>query len=56
MSAILNKEGYHFFILSSEESIEIEKENLQTCANSRVDGVLISLTESDSRFFTLLRN
>ena len=50
ISAILNKEGYHFFILSSEESIEIEKENLQTCANSRVDGVLISLTSQTHDF------
>lgn len=44
IAARLGKEGYHFFMLSSEESVEIEKENLQTCANSRVDGVLISLT------------
>ena len=50
ISAILNKEGYHFFILSSEESLEIEKENLQTCANSRVDGVLISLTSKTQDF------
>ena len=33
ISAKFNKEGYQFFILSSEESLEIEKENLQTCAN-----------------------
>lgn len=37
-------EGYNFFILSSEDSLEKEIENLKTCANSRVDGVLISLT------------
>ena len=41
ISTKFNKEGYKFFILSSEESLEIEKENLQTCANSRVDGVII---------------
>lgn len=46
----LNKEGYQLFMLSSEESLEIEKENLQTCANSRVDGVLISLTSQTQNF------
>ena len=50
ISAKFNKEGYKFFILSSEESLEIEKENLQTCANSRVDGVLISLTSKTQDF------
>lgn len=50
ISAKLNKEGYQFFMLSSEESVEIEKENLQTCANSRVDGVLISLTSQTQNF------
>ena len=50
ISAKFNKEGYKFFILSSEESLEIEKENLQTCANFRVDGVLISLTSKTQDF------
>lgn len=50
ISAKLNKEGYQFFMLSSEESLEIEKENLQTCANSRVDGVLVSLTSQTQNF------
>ena len=50
ISAKFNKEGYQFFIFSSEESLEIEKENLQTCANSRVDGVLISLTSKTQDF------
>ena len=50
ISAKFNKEGYKFFILSSEESLEIEKKNLQTCANSRVDGVLISLTSKTQDF------
>ena len=50
ISAKFNKDGYQFFILSSEESLEIEKENLQTCANSRVDGVLISLTSKTQDF------
>lgn len=50
ISAKLNREGYQFFMLSSEESLEIEKENLQTCANSRVDGVLVSLTSQTQNF------
>lgn len=45
ISSILNKEGYHFFILSSNDSYETEKENIETCINSRVDGILISLTK-----------
>lgn len=44
ISGKLKKEGYNFFILSSEENLEIEKQNLLTCSNSRVDGILISLT------------
>lgn len=45
ISAVLNKAGYHFFILSSNDSFETEKQNIQTCINSRVDGILISLTK-----------
>lgn len=44
ISSILNKEGYRFFILSSNDSFETEKEHIETCINSRVDGILISLT------------
>ncbi|WP_404986307.1 LacI family DNA-binding transcriptional regulator [Chryseobacterium sp. M5] len=44
ISSVLNKEGYRFFILSSEDSFETEKEHIETCINSRVDGILISLT------------
>ncbi|MGG7438249.1 LacI family DNA-binding transcriptional regulator [Chryseobacterium arthrosphaerae] len=44
ISSVLNKEGYRFFILSSNDSYETEKEHIETCINSRVDGVLISLT------------
>ncbi|MCI3938600.1 LacI family transcriptional regulator [Chryseobacterium aahli] len=44
ISSVLNKEGYHFFILSSNDSFETEKEHLETCINSRVDGILISMT------------
>lgn len=45
ISSVLHSEGYHFFVLSSEESSAIEEENVITCINSRVDGVLISLTK-----------
>ncbi|WP_345987730.1 LacI family DNA-binding transcriptional regulator [Chryseobacterium sp. Chry.R1] len=44
ISSVLHSEGYHFFLLSSEESLMREKENIITCINSRVDGILISLT------------
>lgn len=50
ISSVLNKEGYHFFILSSEDSYEAELENIQTCINSRVDGILISLTKETKDF------
>ncbi|WP_294208133.1 LacI family DNA-binding transcriptional regulator [uncultured Chryseobacterium sp.] len=46
ISSVLHKEGYHFFMLSSEESYQIEEENLLTCINSRVDGIIISLTRN----------
>ncbi|CAI8786432.1 HTH lacI-type domain-containing protein [Chryseobacterium sp. IT-36CA2] len=45
ISSVLNKEGYRFFILSSDDSYETEKEHIETCINSRVDGILISLTK-----------
>ncbi|PWN58353.1 LacI family DNA-binding transcriptional regulator [Chryseobacterium viscerum] len=45
ISSILNKEGYRFFTLSSGDSYETEKEHIETCINSRVDGILISLTK-----------
>ncbi|WP_312901348.1 LacI family DNA-binding transcriptional regulator [Chryseobacterium taichungense] len=45
ISSVLHSEGYNFFVLSSEESVGIEEENLLTCINSRVDGILISLTK-----------
>ncbi|MDR6919928.1 LacI family transcriptional regulator [Chryseobacterium sp. 2987] len=41
---MLHSEGYNFFVLSSEESLGMEEENLLTCINSRVDGILISLS------------
>lgn len=44
ISSVLHREGYHFFVLSSEESLDREIENIITCINSRVDGILISFT------------
>lgn len=44
ISSVLHSEGYNFFVLSSEESLGMEEENLLTCINSRVDGILISLS------------
>lgn len=44
ISSVLNSEGYRFFILSSDDSYENEKEHIETCINSRVDGILISMT------------
>jgi len=44
ISSVLNGEGYRFFILSSNDSYQTEKEHIETCINSRVDGVLISMT------------
>lgn len=55
ISSVLNKEGYHFFILSSNDSFETEKEHLETCINSRVDGVLISLTNETKDIDHLLK-
>ena len=45
ISSVLHAEGYNFFVLSSEESLSMEEENILTCINSRVDGILISLTK-----------
>ncbi|MGS0746988.1 LacI family DNA-binding transcriptional regulator [Halpernia sp. GG3] len=45
ISNTLQKQGYHFFILPSNECFETEMENIQTCINSSVDGILISLTK-----------
>ena len=45
ISSVLHSEGYNFFVLSSEESLSMEEENILTCINSRVDGILISLTK-----------
>lgn len=55
ISSVLHKDGYHFFVLSSEELLEMEEENIMTCINSRVDGILISLTRHTKDLAHLLR-
>ncbi|ANF49156.1 hypothetical protein A0O34_00655 [Chryseobacterium glaciei] len=50
ISSVLNKEGYHFFILSSDDTSATEEQNIQTCINSRVDGILVSLTKETKDF------
>lgn len=45
ISNTLQKQGYHFFILPSNECFATELENIQTCINSSVDGILISLSK-----------
>ena len=50
ISKKLQEENYNFFILSSEESLELEKIHLQTCCYSGVDGILISLSKNTENF------
>lgn len=50
ISSVLNKEGYHFFILSSDDTSATEEQNIQICINSRVDGILVSLTKETKDF------
>ena len=40
--------GYRIMITQSEESLEIERENLSTMLNSRVDGLIVSLSKQTS--------
>lgn len=40
----LNKKNYKLMVLSSDESIEKEIQNIKICCDSNVDGILISLT------------
>lgn len=45
ISEVLTEKGYRLFILPSNESYQREKENITTCINSSVDGVMISLSQ-----------
>ncbi len=44
------KNGYQVMICQSNESIERERENVQTMINGRVDGVLISISKETKEF------
>ena len=44
ISDTLTKSGYKLLILSSDDNFEKEKENIEICINSFVEGILISLT------------
>ncbi len=57
MEKVANGAGYQLFISQSEESAKLEKANIQALFNSRVDGVLISLsheTKSEEAFKNIL--
>lgn len=42
---IASSTGYQVMICSSHESVEVEKQNVQTLLNSRVDGLIISVSK-----------
>lgn len=44
ISQICNQAGYKLMILSSEDELEKEIENIKICCQSAVDGIIISLT------------
>lgn len=44
ISEVLNKKNYKLMVLTSDESIEKEIQNIKICCDSNVDGILISLT------------
>ena len=44
IEAVLNKGGYHLIIAQSNESLEKEKECINSFLNARVDGIIISIS------------
>jgi LacI family transcriptional regulator len=48
IEAILNKAGYHLIIAQSNESLEKEKECIDSFLNARVDGIIISISSETS--------
>jgi len=44
IEAVLNKAGYHLIIAQSNESLEKEKECIDSLLNARVDGIIISIS------------
>jgi LacI family transcriptional regulator len=46
ITRVLNKYGYKLLLLSSENDVSKEKENIQFCCRNSVDGILMSISES----------
>ena len=44
VEAVLNKAGYNLLICQSNESLEKEKQAINTLVNARVDGIIISIS------------
>ena len=58
MEKVANKAGYQLLISQSEESANLEEANIQALFNSRVDGMLVSLsyeTKTKNAFASVLR-
>ncbi len=58
MEKVANKAGYQLLISQSEESANLEEANIQALFNSRVDGMLVSLsyeTKTKDSFSNVLR-
>lgn len=55
MEATAQENGYSLLISQSSESVEIERQNIKTMYNSRVDGLLVSVAydTTDSDHFSL---
>ena len=48
IEAVLNKAGYHLIIVQSNESLDKEKECIESLLNARVDGIIISISSETS--------
>ena len=47
---IANEEGYNLLICQSDESYEAEIKNIKSLLNSRVDGIIMSVTKETSQY------
>lgn len=50
IEAAASKAGYHVLICQSNETVEHERENLETLMNAQVDGILVSLASTTREF------
>ena len=50
IEAAASKAGYHVLICQSNETVEHERENLETLMNAQVDGILVSLARTTREF------